>query len=296
MTKASVAPLQAHYDGASQTTAFCWRVAPLIGSTVYGFTSHDQPLEFGGLTYYPTSAFDASAMVTRADMNVDTVEARGLQNAAGIEGEAIEAGDWDGAEVVLYRVNWAAPASGAEIMRTGTVGTIRAEGQGDIAEIRSLMQALQVNLGHVLSPLCRYDLGDTRCGVDLPAITVSGTVTGVTSRRVFTASALAGAVDYYAWGEVLWTAGANTGKRQDVRSNATGGVVTLSLPMGRDVQIGDTFSITPGCDKRHELVRDAAGAVTSVLGDCKNKFNNVLRNGGYYAVAGEDAAGKINGQ
>ena len=293
MTKASVAPLQAHYDGDAQTLAFCWRVAPLTSSTVFGFTAHVEPLTFGGLTYLPTSAFEASAMVTRADMNVDTVEARGLQDAAGIEAEAIEAGDWDGAEVILYRVNWQNPSAGAEIMRRGTVGTIRAEGQGYIAEIRGLIQALQANLGHELNPLCRHDLGDARCGVDLGALAVSGTVTSVTSRRVFTASALAGAVDHYAWGEIEWLTGANAGRRQDVRGNATGGVVTLTLPMGRDVQTGDTFSIKPGCDKRHELVRNAAGTVTAVLGDCKNKFNNVINNGGFYGVQGEDAAARL---
>ena len=42
----------------------------------------------------------------------------------------------------------------------------------------------------------------------------------------------------------------------------TGGVVQLYLPMPRPVQVGDTLSIYPGCDKR--------------VGHCRDKFNNIV--------------------
>lgn len=181
-------------------------------------------------------------------------------------------------------------------MRTGTVGTIRAEGRGYIAELRGMLHALRTNIVPILSPLCSAKLGDARCGVDIEALAQNGTITAVASRREFTASALPGAAGFYTWGEVRFTSGPCNGASMDVKLSATGGVITLQLPMGRAFGIGDTFRIYPGCDKRHLVVRDAAGAVTGVEGDCKNKFSNVLRFRGHPDVAGEDSAQRINSQ
>jgi uncharacterized phage protein (TIGR02218 family) len=287
--------LQAHYSSGAHTLADCVKITRQDGQ-VFAFTGHDRPIELSGVTYEPTSVIAPSAVDTRAELNVDNLEVMGLLDSAGITAEEIEAGLWDGADVVLYRCNWAAPTDGAEIIRTGTIGQVNRSGATFVAEIRGLMQGLQVNIGREITPLCDATLGDARCGVNLPALAASGTVTGVTSRRVFTASALPGAAGLYDWGEVEWTSGDNDGRKQDVKTHASGGVITLQLPMGREIQVGDTFSVLPGCDKRHALVRDASGAVTGFEGDCGVKFDNVLNFRGFPAVPGDDVATKINGQ
>jgi uncharacterized phage protein (TIGR02218 family) len=287
--------LQSNWGSDTPTPADCWHIARQDGA-VFAFTNHDRPITLASVTYTPSSAFDASAVSTRAELNVDNLEVIGLLDSAGITEADIEAGLWDGATVTLYRCNWANPAAGAEIVRTGSIGTINRSGSTFVAELRGLMQALQTNIGKLFTPLCPVDLGSTACGVDLLALAASGTVTSVTSKRLFAASALPGAAGLYDWGEIEWTSGLNDGRRMDVKTHASGGVITLQLPMGKTVQVGDTFSILPGCDKRFVVERDADGVVTGVAGDCVNKFSNGINFQGYPAAPGADVTLQVGGQ
>ena len=56
--------------------------------------------------------------------------------------------------------------------------------------------------------------------------------------------------------------------------------VTLAVPVPFSIQVGDTFSITPGCDKTEN---DGLGAAPT---GCQGKFNNIQRYGGFPQVPG----------
>ena len=58
--------LAAHYASGSTTLARLWKITRADGQ-VFGFTDHDAALSYGGVTYRPTSAFDASTISTRAE-------------------------------------------------------------------------------------------------------------------------------------------------------------------------------------------------------------------------------------
>lgn len=278
------AGLQAHYASGSTTLATLWKIIRADGE-VFGFTDHDEPIPFGGTTYRPTSAFDASAVSTRAELNVDNLEAVGLLDDAGITAEDIDAGLWDGASIEIRRVNWADLSMGAEIIRVGEIGQVQRKRGQYIAEMRGLMQKLQNNIGRSVAPSCDAALGDARCGVDLdgsPGFTVAGVVTAVAGRRAFTASALAQAAAYFSAGEVHFTSGANLGIRMEVKTHSTGGVLALQLALPFDLAVSDTFTIVPGCDKTKAT--------------CIAKFNNVVNFRGFSFVPGPDRVLLIGGQ
>lgn len=73
-----------------------------------------------------------------------------------------------------------------------------------------------MTVGEIYTPDCAADLGDARCGVDLSALEMGGSVTSVTSDTSFEAS-LAQPSGWYDGGELIWTAGANTGQTVAVR-------------------------------------------------------------------------------
>lgn len=276
------AGLLTHYEGEALTLARLWKITR-TDAQVFAFTDHDESITYSGTTYAPTSAFDASAVTTRAELNVDNLEAVGLLDSAGITAADIEAGLWDGAAVELRMVNWANLADGAEIIRVGELGQVSRRAGQYVAEMRGLMQKLQNNVGRLVTPDCDAVLGDARCGVSLGAMGSAGTVTSVTSRRVFTASALVGATDHFAFGEVVWSTGANAGLTHDVKTNVGGGgAITLQLPAPYDIAIGDTFTIYPGCDK---------SAAT-----CKAKFSNLVNFRGFPDVPGPDRTLLVGGQ
>ncbi len=80
---------------------------------------------------------------------------------------------------------------------------------------------------------------------------------------------------YFAGGVATFTSGANVGISRDVLEwDSTGRNMRVFLPFPFDIEVGDTLTIQPGCDKR--------------LATCKT-FNNVLNFRGEPHVPGANA-------
>jgi uncharacterized phage protein (TIGR02218 family) len=268
------AELAAHYEGECLTLAKLWKITRRDGE-VFGFTDHDKPLTYLSVDYEPTSAYDASAVSIRSELNADNMEAAGLLDSEGINTQDIEAGTWDGARFQLLEVNYEDLTMGHNTLLTGEFGQLTRKANTFVAELRGLMFKLQNNIGRVVTASCDADLGDARCGVDLEALRVSGTVTTGASQIAFTASAMAQAADYFTYGVVTWVTGDNAGRSMEVKQHQAGGVFTLQLDMPHAIDVGDTFTAVPGCNK---VGRD---------GDCKNKFSNYGRFRGFEDVPGQ---------
>jgi hypothetical protein len=80
--------------------------------------------------------------------------------------------------------------------------------------------------------------------------------------------------EYYTNGIVTWLTGANAGLRMEVKAYSVGRV-ELFQSMPFTIALGDTYTITAGCD--HQLTT------------CKNRFNNVINFRGEPHVSGNDA-------
>lgn len=79
---------------------------------------------------------------------------------------------------------------------------------------------------------------------------------------------------YFDFGKVTWLTGLNAGLKMEVRSWDGTSALELLLGMPYAIQVGDTFQITPGCDKR--------------LPTCKF-WGQILNFGGEPFVPGQDA-------
>jgi hypothetical protein len=71
---------------------------------------------------------------------------------------------------------------------------------------------------------------------------------------------------YYYQGELKITGGDNNGQRRMIL-NLEDGIVTVAWPFTYDVELGDTYELYPGCDKKPET--------------CKDKFNNLANFKGF---------------
>ncbi len=80
---------------------------------------------------------------------------------------------------------------------------------------------------------------------------------------------------YFDFGRVTWLTGANAGLSMEVKTWDGTSLLKLLFQMPYPVQVGDTFKITPGCDKR--------------LPTCQS-FGQILNFDGEAFVPGEDAA------
>lgn len=281
--------LEAHYESGATSLARLWRIERTDG-VVFGFTDHDANITFSGLVYRTTSAFDASAISSSADLSVDNLEVLGVLDEDGIEAEDIEAGLWDGASIVVREVCWADLTKGAVILRAGTIGNVQRKRGQYVAEMRGLLQSLQNTIGDIVDARCNATLGDSRCGIDLggsPTWRGTGSVTSASSRRAFLASGPLFASGFFDYGTVRFTSGANAGLSMEIKQHLLGhspaeASFALQLAMPFDIQAGDAFVATRGCDH--------------TAATCKAVFGNLVNFRGFPSVPGQDQALLFGGQ
>ncbi len=271
---------------ASGVTTLChvWRIVRRDG-TAFAFTDHDRPLTFDELVCEPATGVRAGAIEKSLGLAVDTASMAGALNSEAITEEDLARGLWDGARVDLYRVDWSDLSLRVHLF-AGRIGEVRRGVAAFEAELRGLQAGLNVPVGRVFSRFCDANLGDGRCGKDIETgmFKGEGVVSEVLGASAFRADGLeAFAEGWFARGRLVWGAGGES----EVASHriASGGAVfeLLDAP-GAALEMGATFSVYAGCDKRFET--------------CRTKFANTLNFRGFPHMPGNDAlqAGPVAGE
>lgn len=262
------------------TLCWCWTLTR-TDALVLGFTDHDRPIEFGGVTYAAATGFTASEIASSLGLSVDNLEVEGALSSAAIEEADIRAGRYDGARIELWRVNWADPQQRV-LMRKGAIGEVTRGELAFTAELRGLAHALDQPAGRAYQRICDAVLGDSRCGVDLDAAAYrgEGAVVAATDDRILATDDLAAFADgWFRHGRLTWTSGANAGAPAELRAHkatGSGAVLELWQRAALPVEPGDAFVVTAGCDK--------------TFATCKAKFANTVNFRGFPHMPGNDRA------
>ena len=264
--------LAAHIAQETTTLATCWSITRRDGMALY-FTDHDRDFTVDGNVYVASYGMNATAVTSQAGMSVDNLEFDGMLSNDAIAETDILAGLYDHAEISVFMVNYLDPDAGSLLLKTGWLGEVTLRGGQFVAEMRGLTSRLQQMIGAVYTPTCRAQLGDARCGVDLSAYTVTGTVTSLEGSYAFTDSARTELGDYFANGLVTFTSGNNNGLSMEVRDYGAGRF-GLFLPLPYAIAEGDTYTAIAGCDKTFE--------------SCVSTFNNAVNFRGEPNVPGTD--------
>lgn len=264
--------LEQHFASEVTTLATCWRITRTDGIEL-GFTDCDVDLAIDELVYDSVSGFTPTAIESKSNMSVDNAEIEGVTFPSKITEKDLLAGIYDYAEIEVFLVNYEDLSQGKLVVKRGRLGEVTLNKQMFRAEIRGLTQHLSQTMGSVYSPNCRAVLGDKHCKVNLATCMVKAQVTNVIDRQSFVVKALTQKPGYFSGGEIKFLSGNNENNRMEVKEFANF-MVTLVLPMGSDIKIGDTFSIVAGCDKTKEC--------------CISKFNNIINFRGEPDVPGID--------
>lgn len=251
--------LQAHYALETTTIARCWRFQRRDG-TVVAATSCDIDILFGGVLYLAKFGVTPTALAQDASSAVDNSQATGFLSSAVTEAD-MQAGLWDGATVTCFEVNYMDLTMGQLPLTTGTIGNIQAGRVAFTQEVRGLTQTLQNPIGDLFSSTCPATLGDARCKVNLAPFTYTGTVTAVTDLAHFADSGRKEAVDWFKYGLITFTSGANVGLSMEVGAFSLG-AISLQLPMPYTVAVGDAYTIVAGCNKTLKGSMARTGAIT----------------------------------
>lgn len=174
------------------------------------------------------------------------------------------------AEVFICDVN--DPDNTAISLTKGLVArsTFQESGVAEI-EVSSLASDLEQWADEQYSQTCRASLGDTRCKFPIENYKIDFTVTQVVNASQFVinqfspeaevAHLLNIDLNYYGFGQLIWTSGGSVGWSMDVlKSDFPTKTIDLFYPPPEPIRVGDTGEIYPGCDRQ--------------LSTCHLKFQN----------------------
>ncbi len=270
MSKTVPPALLAHFRGERQTTALLWRIEKTDGTEIRG-TDHDADITIPGSgtgaegTYLAASGISGSQLRSTADFGVDNMNVEGAMpsdtRTVDVNRDDIEAGLFRDASVWMYVCNWKRPQDGVYTVKRGILGEILRDTDGNYStEIRGLTEHLRQTIIRTYSERCQVrDFGDSECGLNVAALQQTGTVLTVASRRRFTASITgSNPAGYFSLGEVTFTSGNNSGYTREVKRDDEGDVVgdvSLWDTLPETIQVGDTFTIRPGCNRAASTCR-----------------------------------------
>ena len=261
--------------GDRTTAVLCLRLEPIAGSPVY-LTDHPVDLTAGGHLYRSTSGHQFTGYSATAGFAPGSIDLQGIADAAGLSLAAIAAGLFDGARCYVFATSWRNPVEDEEPIVCGLFGKTRLEDDRYTIDGLSLIDVLSQSVGLVYQAACPkvfLSQGFAGCLVPVAPNTVTGTLTQVTSARVFRDSTRSEAADTFGAGLVRFTSGALAGgKGQEIASHLADGTLETFEAFPQAPAVGDAYELQRGCRKRPQ--------------DCESRlgnsglFNNIVNFGG----------------
>ncbi len=251
----------------------------LTNGTILNYTTGDYSINVSGTVYTPMT-IDIGEIKQSIGLSIDDLSVDWYYDANDkILGtvpiaEALRSGAFDYAIVQLYHVfmvNWQLSISSDYVLLDfiGRVDDVSAGRTKAEFKIKAITDLLNIKLPRVLyQPGCVNALYDSNtCGVNRTAYTSNSWVTSSNSSQITIYCTLSQETGYFNQGSLVWTSGLNTGAILTIRNYYAGtdgqnSRVDFMWPLPFMPNLGDTFSIVPGCDRS--------------IPTCTNKFNNYV--------------------
>lgn len=274
--KSLPAGFQAHLDSGTTTLCHCWKLQLASGEAL-GFTDHDMPLSFDGVSFEAAAGFTASEIESAAGLGVDNMEAKGALQSTRLDEARLKAGDFDHAAIEIWRVNWQ-DVNQRVLLRKGNLGEVAYGNGAFTAEVRGLAHVLNQTRGRLYQFGCDATLGDARCGVNLAGSSYQATGSVVSAQGASLVLQGIGFVDDWATrGTLIVQSGPQTGKSLAVKRQRQQGTLTRvelwqALPFA--LEAGTTVALRAGCDRQ--------------FATCRAKFFNAANFRGFPHMPGTD--------
>lgn len=245
------------------TFALCWRVERRDGVAL-GFAAHDRDLVVDGFRYRAAPGIVPSALEDGDPLDAEALEVAGALTASAISEDDLRAGRWNGASVKVLAVDWDDPSQWTQVAR-GELGAVSVERGRFSAELKGPGAALDMGICEATSPLCRAELGDRRCRVDMAGRRTIARVVSVDGDMV-TLDVGEAVANGWGFGRLRWLDGANGGLSSLVLAS-DGAVVTLAEPPAFAAEAGVRVEVSEGCDKRFATCRDRFANAANFRGE-----------------------------
>jgi hypothetical protein len=163
MVKVLSSTLLADIQSVAGTFATCLDIVRDDGK-VYHITSHDVPITFEGTVYTNTSPFTHSDIASSIQRNADNVDISLVPDEVTLFHADFQDRLFDRAAMTLFEVNFEDSGHGRNILRRGWAGTFDTNELGIVKfTLLGMLKRLDTPVGHLYTPGCTADLGDSRC-------------------------------------------------------------------------------------------------------------------------------------
>ena len=260
--------------GTVTTLAVCWRIVRRDGLAI-GYTSHDRDLWLNGMWYRSRPGMTPSAIVSDSSLEPAEVEIGSLLDRDAIVAADLDTGRWAHAKFELCLVDWQAPEAGRQMLMQGRLGDVVRDGdvrgalRVQLVDPRDRLSAATIPLS---SPLCRSQLGDRQCSVDMAGRTILVAVEQCGDREVAVQEEIADSWRY-AHGHLRVMTGRQAGVDRRILT-ITGNRIYFEEHWATDLAPGDLVRLEEGCDRRFST--------------CCERFSNGLNFDGEPHVPGTD--------
>lgn len=256
------------------TSALCLRIVCSNGTTIRVTRYPTNLTMSNGQVYLTGSGFDFTGYESTSGFSPSAIDLEGILGFAGVTRDQVASGVFDGARAYLFACNFLSPVEDYEPIVASFLGKATLTDSGYRFEEVALVDALNQTVGHSYTPACPKTFGGQEfagCKVALGPLTVSGTLTAVSNQRIVRDASRSEVADYFAYGTLQFTSGANAGlKPLEIKRHEADGTIETFEPFYYLPVVGDSYTLIPGCRKR--------------LADCRDKWNNVLNFGGFTTI------------
>jgi uncharacterized phage protein (TIGR02218 family) len=244
---------------------------------ITGYTDWDQQFTLDKISYEPAIGYSPSTIKSSSDLAVDNIELQGIIDSEGITDADLIAGVYDYSILTFFMFDNMNPTNGDIVtIKRGRTGEVSMERDLFRAEFRGLATNLTQDTIQQYTPSCIVELGSPKCGFDISTLEITGTVSDLTNRRKFEDTTLTDADGFFDSGKIRWLTGNNAGVEIEVReyllTDPINPNIVLLDRMTADIQIGDTYSMTPGCNKS--------------IAECRDVYENVINFRGFPHLPG----------
>lgn len=255
------------------TRVYCVRIEPSGAAPAVRLAGHPVDLAMSnGELYLTESGYEFSGLAASSTFASSSIDLSGILQMGAIDRDDLMAGVYDNARLYLFATSWANPIEDEEPCGLYFFGKVQIEDERYGVQLMGAIDVLSQSTGRTYSPSCPWTLFDqtldghvlpaqqSRCsgprsapdGPTLAAFKVTGTVTAVASQYVIGDSGRSEPADYFAYGAIRFTTGANAGlKAQEIKKFGAG-IVEVHEAFFYMPQVGDQYEMIPGCRKRLE--------------------------------------------
>jgi uncharacterized phage protein (TIGR02218 family) len=249
-------------EGELTSVALCWRLERSDGAGL-GLTSHDRSVVREGVTYHPSPGIVPASVSRSLGLDAHSGEIAGVLSSDALDERALALGQWDAATIKLFAMDWTDSETASINLISGDLGEVSMDGDGFSAELRGASAALAGPVCPSTSPLCRAELGDKDCRVDLAGRSMRTEVAASAAGELTLTDAVD---DRFLLGRLRYLSGANCGRATTIIAVSGSVVRVRDLPRA-SIEPGCRIEVREGCDKRLQTCTDRFANAVNFRGE-----------------------------